>query len=89
VPAEPSELEIRPWMRLASLGYFLLFVLLYGSVAAGFVFESRLAVFVALAAFVATLAAHLVPSIVVYRQVMRREWPKVEPITDDDEWDAA
>jgi hypothetical protein len=89
VPAEPSELEIRPWMRLASLGYFLLFVSLYGSVAIGFLFESRPAVYVALAAFLATLAVHLVVSIVNYRRVMRREWPKVEPIADDDDWDAA
>jgi hypothetical protein len=28
-------------------------------------------------------------SAVYYRQVMRREWPKVAPLTDDDEWDAA
>jgi hypothetical protein len=76
-------------MRLASLGYFLLFVLLYGSVAAGFLFESRAATFVALGAFVATLAVHLVVSIVAYRRIMGREWPKVEPITDDDDWDAA
>jgi hypothetical protein len=89
VPAEASELDIRPWMRLASLGYFLLFALLYGSVAAGFLFESRAAVFVALGAFVATLAVHLVVSIVAYRRIMGREWPKVEPITDDDDWDAA
>jgi DMSO reductase anchor subunit len=89
VPAEPSELEIRPWMRLATLGYFLLFVLLYGSVAAGFMFESRAAAFVALAAFAATLVIHLVVSIVAYRRVMLREWPNVEPIADDDDWDAA
>jgi hypothetical protein len=89
VPAEPSELEIRPWMRLASWGYFLLVLLLYGSVAAGFVLESRLAVFVALAAFTATLTVHLVVSILEYRRTMRREWPKVEPIADDDDWDAA
>jgi hypothetical protein len=73
---EPSEFEIKPWMRLASLAYFLLFVLLYGSVGAGFVFESRPATFVALGALTATLAAHLVSSIVAYRSVMRREWPK-------------
>jgi hypothetical protein len=88
VSAEPSGLEIRLWMRLAALGYFLLFVLLYGSVAAGFVFESRGAVFVALGAFIARLAVHLVVSIFEYRRLMRREWPKVEPITDDDDWDA-
>jgi hypothetical protein len=89
VPAEPSEFEIRPWMRLAQLGYLLLFLLLYGSVAAGFLLESRAAAFVALTALAATLAVHLVISIVAYRRTMRREWPRVEPITDDDDWDAA
>lgn len=76
-------------MRLAGLGYLLLVVLLYGSVAAGFVFESRFAVFVALAAFSVTLAVHLGVSILEYRRIMRREWPKVEPLTDDDDWAAA
>jgi putative effector of murein hydrolase LrgA (UPF0299 family) len=76
-------------MRFASLGYLLLFVPLYGGVAAGFVFESRAAVFLVLAALAATLAVHLVVSIVAYRRIMGREWPKVEPITDDDDWDAA
>jgi hypothetical protein len=89
VPAEPSGLEIQPWVKLASLGYFLLFVLLYGSVAVGFLFESRAAVFVALGAFAGTLVVHLVVSIVTYRRVKRREWPRVEPIAGDDERDAA
>jgi hypothetical protein len=40
-------------------------------------------------AFTATLAVHIGMSVVYYRQVMRREWPKVAPLTDDDEWDAA
>jgi hypothetical protein len=53
------------------------------------VFESRLAVFVALAAFSVTLAVHLGVSILEYRRIMRREWPKVEPLTDDDDWAAA
>ena len=89
MPAEPSELEIRPWMRLAAQGYFLLVLLLYGGIAAGFVFESRPAVFLVLATFLAMLAIHLLVSVLAYRQVMRREWPKVAPLTDDDDWDAA
>jgi hypothetical protein len=74
---------------LASFGSFLLVVLLYGGVFAGLLFESELAAFVALAAFFAMLAFHLGAGIFEYRRTMRREWPKVEPLTDDDEWDAA
>jgi hypothetical protein len=88
VRAERSEPDVPFWMRLASGGYFLLFLAFYGSVFAGFVFASRLAVLVALLAFVTTLTVHLVASIIVYRQVMARLWPTVEPLADDDDWDA-
>jgi hypothetical protein len=74
------------WAPLASGGYFLLFVLLYGSVFAGLALGSRRAAYVALGAFVATVALHLVVAVVAYRRIMRREWPKVEPLEDDD-WD--
>jgi putative effector of murein hydrolase LrgA (UPF0299 family) len=77
------------WAKLASSGYLLLFVLLYGAVFAGLAFAWREAAYVALGAFVATLVVHVTVAIVNYRRVMRREWPKVEPIVEDDDWDAA
>jgi hypothetical protein len=34
----------------------------------------------------AEFAVYLVIAVIFYRRTMRREWPKVEPIPDDD-WD--
>lgn len=34
----------------------------------------------------ALIALHLAVGIWGYRRVMRREWPKVEPLADDDDW---
>ena len=77
------------WARFAQGGYFVLFLLLYGGVFAGLGLQSRTAAYVALAGFIATLTVHVIVAVVYYRQVMRREWPKVEPLEDDDDWDAA
>ena len=68
-------------------GYFLLFLVLYGGVFAGLAFQSRTAAYVALAGFLTTLTVHVLVAVVYYRQVMRREWPKVAPLADDDDWD--
>jgi hypothetical protein len=89
VASERAGQEVPLWARLASFGYSLLILLSTGSVLVGFAFESRAAGVVALVAFVATLTVHLVVSVVNYRQVMRRPWPAVEPLADDDDWDAA
>jgi hypothetical protein len=89
VAPEPGEFEIRSWMRVAGWGYFLLVSFLYGSAFAGFIFESRLAVLFVLVGLLTTLAVHLAVSILEYRRIMRREWPKVAPLVDDDDWDAA
>jgi hypothetical protein len=83
----PSEALPR-WAKFASFGYGLLFFVLYGAVFAGLAFQSRTAAYLALAGFVATVAVHLSVAVVNYRRVMRREWPKVEPLDDDDDWDA-
>lgn len=64
----------------------MLFLLLYGGVFAGLAFQSRTAAWVALAGFVATLSVHVIVSVVYYRHVMRREWPKVEPLDDGEDW---
>jgi hypothetical protein len=89
VQTEPPESPVGPWLRAASLVYTVLFVFLYGSAFAAFLFESEVAALLVLGGFVGTLTFHLVSAVIVYRETMRREWPKVEPLADDDDWDAA
>jgi hypothetical protein len=89
VPTEPTESELGLGLKIAAYAEFPLFFALYGSMILGFAFASRLAALVALVAFTVTLAVHIGMSAVYYRQVMRREWPKVAPLADDDDWDAA
>jgi hypothetical protein len=48
--------------------------------------EKRVGAWLLLAAVVGLVAAHLAISLVAYRQIMRRPWPQVEPLSDDD-WD--
>jgi len=43
-------------------------------------------VFVALAAFGGLLGGHLLVGLAGYRRVMSRPWPRVEPISRDDDW---
>ena len=64
----------------------MLFVLVYGGVFAGLAFQSRTAAYAALAGFLATVSVHVIVSVVYYRRVMAREWPKVEPLDDDEDW---
>jgi hypothetical protein len=87
--ADATSEPIPRWARFASFGYFLLFLVLYGAVFAGLALQSRTAAYIALVGFVATLAVHLTVAVVNYRRAMRREWPKVAPLEDDDDWDAA
>jgi hypothetical protein len=52
-----------------------------------FLFDQRLGVFLMLAALIGFFLTHLIVGIVGYRQTMRRPWPKVPPVDDeDDEW---
>ena len=52
-----------------------------------FLFDRRLAVFLLLASVIGRFATLLTASVVGYRRVMRRPWPKVPPVEDDDdEW---
>jgi hypothetical protein len=37
-------------------------------------------------ALTAVVAGHLAISAVAYRRTMRREWPRVEPLPNDDDW---
>jgi hypothetical protein len=43
-------------------------------------------IYLALAGFFGYLADHLIVGVAGYREVMRRPWPKVRPLDDDDDW---
>ncbi|MDP9491910.1 MAG: hypothetical protein M3P42_06885 [Actinomycetota bacterium] len=86
MPDEPRDILDGFWVRSAVSAYYLLFLVLYGSMFVGFAFESRVAAFVVVGALVATLIVHIAVALLNYRHVMRREWPTVEPLDDDDDW---
>jgi hypothetical protein len=46
----------------------------------------RVGAFLMLAGVCGNVAGHLLMGITEYRRVMRRPWPKVRPLEDDDEW---
>jgi uncharacterized membrane protein len=86
VADDPRNILDSFWVRSAVSGYNLLFLVLYGSMFVGFAFESRGAAFVVVGALLATLVVHIAVALINYRHVMRREWPKVEPLDDDEDW---
>jgi hypothetical protein len=86
VPDDPRNIFDSFWVKSAVSGYYLLFLALYGSMFVGFAFESRVAAFVVVGALVATLIVHIAVALLTYHHVMQREWPKVEPLDDDDDW---
>ena len=47
---------------------------------------SPLLAFGVLAAVAARVVAHVGVAVVAYRRTMRRPWPEVEPLRDDDGW---
>jgi hypothetical protein len=40
---------------------------------------------IAVAALAATVLIHVVNGVIEYRRVMRRPWPEVDPLRDDDD----
>lgn len=50
------------------------------------VFVGRAGAAVMLAGLLAALMIHLAIGVIAYRRVMAREWPKVAPLDEDDEW---
>jgi hypothetical protein len=42
--------------------------------------------FIMLAAVCCILTGHLLVGVIAYRRTMRRPWPKVPPLEDDDDW---
>ena len=67
--------------RLSLVWLFLLVVGAYGG-ALGW----RGGAFVMLAAVCGRVSGHLLVGVTEYRRIMRRQWPKVPPLDDDDDW---
>jgi len=66
----------------ASRGLFVLFAL--GGAVAAAISSDRTAATLLLVGFVGLIVAQLIVGIAGYRRAMRREWPTVPPVTDDD-----
>jgi hypothetical protein len=80
VDAPPTRLDyVRAW---SDLGLFLALAL--GVVAAVFV-GWRIGAIIAVAALAASVLLHVVNGAIEYRRVMRRPWPAVDPLRDDDD----
>jgi len=47
---------------------------------------SRVGAFAMLAAVCCRVGGHLLVGLTEYRRTMRRPWPKVPPLDDDDDW---
>jgi hypothetical protein len=82
--ATGSTRERRLW-RTYALCDQLAFFAIIGGLYAG-VLGSRWGAYVALGGFTVHIALHHTAAIVMYRGVMRRPWPKVAPLDDDDDF---
>jgi hypothetical protein len=67
------------WVNFVTPG--LLLVGAYGAV-----LEWKPGAYLMLAALTISVVANLAVGILAYRAVMNRPWPKVRPLTDDDDW---
>ncbi len=67
--------------RLSLVWLLLLIVGGYGAVLGW-----RAGAFLMLAAVCAMITGHLVIGFSEYRRIMRRPWPSVRPLDDEDEW---
>jgi hypothetical protein len=77
---------VSAWARVFQAFYLAFVLALFAGIALLFL-ERRVGVFVMLAGFIGYVGMHLLLGIGSYRETMRRPWPKVPPIEDDDdEW---
>jgi hypothetical protein len=67
--------------RLTLLWLIVMMVGLYGAA-----FGWRPSAYFMVTALLGYFVSHLVMGVTEYRRVMRRSWPKVPPLEDDDEW---
>jgi hypothetical protein len=68
----------------ASLGPVWLIVMMIGLYGAAFGW--RPSAYFMITALLGYIVMHLLMGITEYRRVMRRPWPQVPPIDDDDDW---
>ena len=68
------------WLRSA-LWLLVMIVGVYGAASDG-----RPGAYCMLTALLGLVGGHLVMGITEYRRVMRRPWPQVAPLDDDDDW---
>lgn len=68
----------------ASLSPLWLIVMMVGFYGAAF--DWRPGAYFMITALLGYIATHLLMGITEYRRTMRRPWPRVPPIDDDDEW---
>jgi hypothetical protein len=71
--------QVFSWVNLVTPG--LLLVGAYGAV-----FEWRPGAYLMVAALTFSVVANLAVGVLAYRATMNRPWPKVRPLTDDDDW---
>ena len=72
------------WTRLFLIVFYLFFALMLIGVVT-LLFDLRLGALLLLAGVLGTSAARLAAIVIGYRQTMRRPWPKVRPLEDDDD----
>jgi hypothetical protein len=74
------------WARVVQIVYLGFGLLLFGGLFL-VLFALRLATFLMLAGAIGMFGTRLVVGVIEYRRTMRRPWPRVPPIEeDDDEW---
>lgn len=73
------------WGRLVQGVYLGFALLLFGGLFV-VVFAVRLAAFLMLAGAIGMFGTRLVVGVIEYRRTMRRPWPSVPPLEDEDEW---
>jgi hypothetical protein len=74
------------WTRVVQIVYLGFGLLLFGGLFV-VLFALRLATFLMLAGAIGMFGTRLVVGVIEYRRTMRRPWPRVPPIEeDDDEW---
>ena len=72
---------VRLWGRVGNVTTTLILVGALGALSGW-----RPSAWLLVAALTAVVAGHLVISAIAYRRTMQREWPRVEPLPDDDDW---
>jgi hypothetical protein len=79
---------LQPWplgTAVVGIGYVLALALLFAGLFAAMT-GTRIGAFVLLAGLGIQLGCDLGLGVLSYRSTMRRPWPKVAPIVDDDDW---